>query len=116
MRNKAQTTSSKQISEEYVFLKKWGSQGNGTGQFDYPNGIAVDSLDKVYVVDSKNDRIQKFDSNGNYIKQWGNNGNGTGQFDYPNGIAIDTTGNVYISELDNYRIQVFALSSTSGSN
>ena len=37
----------------------FGSQGAGTGQFDYPHGIAVDDAGNVYVADTGNDRIVK---------------------------------------------------------
>src|SRR4051812_11467904 len=53
--------------ESHVFLKGWGSQGNGEGQLNNPTGIAVDSFGNVYVLDTGNNRIQKFDSNGTYI-------------------------------------------------
>jgi tripartite motif-containing protein 71 len=52
-------------------LKMWGSPGSGPGQFNNPNGIAVDSLGMVYVSDTDNNRIQKFDSNGKFIINWG---------------------------------------------
>ena len=35
--------------------------GPGNGQFEAPNGIAVDSLGNVYVADTNNRRLQKFD-------------------------------------------------------
>ncbi|HEB13509.1 MAG TPA: hypothetical protein ENI13_00850, partial [candidate division CPR3 bacterium] len=41
--------------------------GEGPGEFDYPEGITVDETGNVYVVDSGNDRIQKFDANGKFI-------------------------------------------------
>jgi DNA-binding beta-propeller fold protein YncE len=50
------------------FLRQWSSEGTGEGQFNGSAGIAVDSLNSVYVVDSENGRIQKFDSNGTLIK------------------------------------------------
>ncbi len=42
------------------FVTKWGTMGSADGQFDNPNGIAVDSSGCVYVVDTGNSRIQKF--------------------------------------------------------
>ena len=44
----------------------------------------------MYVADYGNNRIQKFDSNGNFITKWGSKGTGDGQFDYPTGIAVDS--------------------------
>jgi len=29
------------------FIMKWGSHGNDTGEFYYPDGIAIDSSDHV---------------------------------------------------------------------
>ena len=39
--------------------------------FRSPTGIAVDSSDNVYVADNFNNRVQKFDSDGNFITKWG---------------------------------------------
>ena len=46
------------FSPEGSFLRKWGSFGNGDGEFNCPNGIAFDSLDNVYVADACHHRIQ----------------------------------------------------------
>lgn len=67
----------------------------------------ADSSDNIYVADWGNNRIQKFDSNGNYITKWGTQGTGDGQFQEPTGIALDSSDNVYIVDRDNSRIQVF---------
>ena len=69
----------------------------------------MDSSDNVYVGDfGENNRIQKFDSNGNFITKWGTEGIGDGQFDEPTGIALDSSGNVYVVDRGNSRIQLFA--------
>jgi hypothetical protein len=41
-----------------------GSKGGGAGQFRVPRGIAVDGAGNVYVVESGNHRVQKFDPTG----------------------------------------------------
>jgi uncharacterized protein (TIGR03663 family) len=85
----------------------WGSQGKGEGQFQDPRGIAVDQAGNVYVVDSNNHRIQKFDSSGKFLTQWGSQGPGPGQFQEPWGIAVDAEGYVYVADTWNHRIQKF---------
>ena len=56
------------------FRCQWGTNGSGDGQFYYPRGIAVDSTDKVYVADSDNHRIQKFNAAGTFRYQMGRSG------------------------------------------
>src|SRR5262249_34979026 len=49
-----------------------GSPGSGAGQFQTPVGVAVDQASgAVYVADSGNARVQKFDAHGNFIAAWG---------------------------------------------
>jgi tripartite motif-containing protein 71 len=76
----------------------------------YPYRITVNSSSGyVYVVDSWNKHIQKFDRDGDFIAKWGNEGTRNGQFNHPTGITIDSfTSYVYVADLDNDRIQVFA--------
>ena len=47
-----------------------GSSGSGAGQFSFPRGVAVDGTG-VYVADSKNNRVEKFDLNGAFESSWG---------------------------------------------
>jgi len=100
------------------FRAKWGSHGNGPGQFIYAYGIAVDQSGKIFVADTANNRIQKFSSsdgiNYTFVTAWGTYGTGNGQFDAPYGIAVDRSGFVYVSDRNNNRIQKF--SSTDGIN
>ena len=88
-------------------LMKWGSEGSGDGQFNYPYGIAIDNEGNIYVADSNNHRIQKFDSEGNFLMRWGSEGTGDGQFRWFCGIAISGSGDVYVADSENNRIQKF---------
>lgn len=62
----------------------------------------------LYVVDSANFRVQKFDMTGEFIMAWGSFGNGDGQFYFPRGVAVDQEdGSVYVVDMGNHRIQKF---------
>jgi DNA-binding beta-propeller fold protein YncE len=82
--------------------------GTGEGQFNYPQGLAVDTVGNVYVADTFNHRIQVFSGEGIFLGQWGGLGTGEGQFNYPQGITVDTMGNVYVADTINNRIKVFS--------
>ena len=87
-------------SESYVFDLKWGD-------FDWPYSIAIDSAGNVYVADTWNNRIQKFNATGSFITKWGSEGSANGQFYIPEGVAVDNEGNVYVADSFNNRIQKF---------
>jgi tripartite motif-containing protein 71 len=96
----------------YSFVKTWGSQGTAENQFSTPTGVATDTSGNVYVLDSGNNRIQKFSSNGTFIAKWGLQGTADGQFNNPTGIAVDPLGNVYMADPQNDRIQKFSSDGT----
>ena len=90
-----------------VVLYKYGNLGKGDGEFDRPFGIAVDKEGYVYIADTYNHRIQKFDKYLKFIKKWGEKGKENGQFNKPCGIAVDNEGNLYVADTHNHRIQKF---------
>jgi len=85
----------------------WGSQGAGDGQLFNPKGVAVDKAGYIYVVDSGNHRVQRFDAQGRFIAKWGSQGASPGQFQEPWGIAVDDGGHVYVADTWNHRVQKF---------
>jgi len=104
-----------QIDPSGHLLMKFGGHGSGDGQFKFwntdktANGgyIAVDDQGNIFVADTENHRIQKFNSKGEYLTQWGKQGKADGELSEPYGIAVDSQGNVYVSELTTKRIQKF---------
>jgi DNA-binding beta-propeller fold protein YncE len=100
------------VAPSYMFLRKWGSKGNGDGQFNFPTGIAVDNSGNLYVADKENHRVQKFSSEGAFLLKWGREGTGKGQFYFPIGVAVDSAGNLYVVDEGNHRIQKFSSEGT----
>ena len=88
------------------YLSKWGSFGDGDGQFNLPWGIAQDRDRNLYVADWRNDRIQKFNSDGEFLAKYGGSGTGEGRFNRPSGVAVDSEGNIYVADWGNQRLQV----------
>ncbi len=96
------------------FITAWGHRGSELGTFsfgssqDYTHppggGIAV-SGGHVYVADSSNDRIERFNLEGGEPTQWGSYGSGPGQLSYPRGVAANEA-EVIVSD-DNHRLQRF---------
>jgi len=89
------------------FALEWGSKGSSPGQFGRARGIACDGAGNVYVSDTNNDRIQKFDGYGSFLLEWGSHGTSPGQFRLPTAIAVGPSGNVYVMDSMNERVQVF---------
>jgi NHL repeat len=109
---------------------KDGSSGGLGGELNLPTGVATDAAGNVYVADTFNHRIQKFDSSGNFQRAFGKDvdtGGGTGfeictvaasckagttgglggEFTTPFGVVTDAAGNLYVADLNSHRIQKF---------
>jgi uncharacterized protein (TIGR03663 family) len=75
---------------------KQGYAFNQNGEMNEPIGVAVDAQGNVYVADSVNHRIQKFDATGAYAAQWPipSGGWDPGSYLEPF-LALDAQGNLY---------------------
>jgi streptogramin lyase len=90
------------------YAKKFGEAGTEAGKLKAPWGDVINSEGAVLVVDSANNRIEKFSAEGVYVSSFGTLGSGNGQLKEPQGIALDSSGNVYVADTGNNRIEEFS--------
>jgi len=115
-------SASSELADDVCFVDEFGSFGNGEGEFDSPTGLALDpSTDLLYIADTKNNRIQIIDVDGDcessddeylakdvcFVDEFGGSGNGEGKFDLPSGLVLHTDNDIlYIADTKNNRIQI----------
>ena len=88
-------------------LLRFGSCGTDNGQFKYPAGIAVDSFDYIYVSDTRNTRIQKFNSQGGFVQSWPMPKDGR-----PYDIDVDAADSIYVASDLTAKVYKFSPSGT----
>ena len=73
------------------FVTKFGEEGDQPGQFDFPDGLAIDhDHDRILIVDTNNGRVQSWSlSDQSFLSCIGKYGSGDLEFNIPRGIAID---------------------------
>src|SRR5436189_27555 len=80
-----------------------------SGKFQYPGGVVVDLAGNVFVGDTFNSRIDRFDP-ANFagtFTSFGSSGTTSGKFRSPIGVAMDLAGNVFVADVENSRIDRF---------
>ena len=78
------------------------------GEFSFPNGLAVDDLDRLVVVDSNNGRVGIFDGAGRTVGAIGR-GVAAGELGLPRGAAIDPAGRLFVADSTGHAIRVYRL-------
>lgn len=79
---------------------------NISSELSAPTGIAIDSDNNIYIADSGNSQIKKFDSKGKLLFTLGSIGSSKGEFIHPLGIFVNEKY-VYVLDTGNSRIQMF---------
>lgn len=89
-------------SSDAELLQSWGERGEGPGQFELSHCVRVDRHGRLWVCDRTNDRIQVFDTDGNFLNE-------LGDLLKPDTIYIDPNEDVlYVAELTQ-RVSILTL-------
>jgi len=98
-------------------LHAWGTPGQSSegaaapaGTFNEPWGLAVGPDGSVYVADTWNHRIQKFDGTGRFLLAWGEpciNCSGPYGLFGPRDVVVSRSGLVLVSDTGNKRVVVY---------
>ena len=86
------------------YLHDIGSKGSGDGQFSYPQGLAIDKLNRLIVCDVGNSSLQLFTLDGKHIAQI------AGSFfegGYPRYAVISSTGHLFVTDSRQHCVRVF---------
>ncbi len=86
-------------------LSRFGSYGDGPGQFRLPTDVAIDPRGFVYVAEyGGNDRISKYDMNWRFLASFGGQDAGEARLERPQSLIIDVDGSLWVADSCNHRI------------
>lgn len=100
-----QTDRITKLDADGKFVRCWGTNGTGDGEFERVRAMAIGPDGLLYVVDACNHRVQVFDRDGRFVRAFGGAGTGPGQFAYPYDLAFGPAGDLYVVERGNCRVQ-----------
>ena len=88
-------------------LRRIGTKGAGEGQLFFPTNITLDQAGNVYVSDTGNSRVLKFDAQGSYLMQYGEIGLALGRFTRPKGVGLDKDNRLFVVDAAFENVQIF---------
>jgi DNA-binding beta-propeller fold protein YncE len=84
-----------------------GELGTMIGNLVRPKGVAVDSENNLYVIESYHDHLLIFDEQARFLLPIGGAGKASGSFYLPGGVWIDRGNRVFVADTFNGRVAVF---------
>jgi len=76
-------------------------------QFYRPNSVVRDEGGNIYILETGNNRVQKFDAEGKYLLTIGRKGQGPGELEMPIEMEINNKGHIYVHNFSNMRMQKY---------
>ena len=97
------------FDEQGNLLTSFCEHGHDKGQFTRIQGITVDSLGQIYVVDSYQGTISVLNEQGVYLSTIGQFGLKPGQLRAPMDVKIDSKNQLWVSSMNNGSLEVYQL-------
>ncbi|MFC1561624.1 NHL repeat-containing protein [candidate division KSB1 bacterium] len=72
-----------------------------------PTSLDVDSEGNIYIVETGENAVKKFDRSGTFVQTFGTEGQGPGELNWPLDIFIDSDDRIYVQNAGNRRIEIF---------
>ena len=95
------------LADGRIVIGGGGQAGSAPGEFRQPADLFADAQGNLWVADGLNNRIQKFDAEGNFLAQIRSAGAAPGGINEPWSVAVDAEGFVYVADTWQHRIQKF---------
>lgn len=83
-----------------------GNEDDENYMFYQASALAVDVAGNIYVLETGNCRIQKFDKNCRYLRTFGREGQGPGEFELPMRIIVDPDYRIYVEDYNRSIVHV----------
>jgi hypothetical protein len=94
-------------SPKGILRRTIGRQGNAPGSLNAALNLHFDKSDNLYVVDTLNKRIQKFDSDGNFLLSFGDQVPEEHRLCEVYSMSLDDNKNVWVADYQHKRIAIF---------
>ncbi len=89
-----------------ALLRRFGSEGSGDGQLNYPRGLCfMSGYRHVAVADYGNHRVSVFSVEGEFVRHVG-----VGELNLPQGVACSAFDEIVVADWRNRRVVVFSAS------
>jgi hypothetical protein len=97
-----------------VLDRKTGEQQNELGFIEkadqsirMPSNFVFDDKGSIFVSNIGNNRVMKYDTDGNFLGSFGGSGDNIGSFVKPKGVALSPDGNIFVVDGGSNVVQLF---------
>lgn len=86
-----------------------GELGQAHGDFNYPTDVEITPEGHLLIVDTGNNRVERYDADGNHLSTFGSHTDGTdpNELDGPRSVLLSPDGLIYVADTKDHHIHVY---------